>query len=63
MAPRRCIRNRFAHGRSTHSNFYAACGSHSHFYAACTSRHESSMNPKALKIATLPAEGGIRHHH
>ena len=25
----------------------------SHFYAACTSRHQSSMIPKALKIATL----------
>ena len=25
----------------------------SHFYAACGSRHESSMIPKALKIATL----------
>ena len=26
---------------------------HSHFYAACTSRHQSSMIPKALKFATL----------
>ena len=43
MDPRRCIRNGFVHGR----------GSHSHFYAVCTSRHESSMIPKALKIATL----------
>ena len=43
MDPRRCIRNGFAHGR----------GSHSHFYAAWTSRHESSMIPKALKIAIL----------
>ena len=43
MDPRNSIRNGFAHGR----------GSHSHFYAACTSRHESSMIPKALKIATL----------
>ena len=43
MDPRRSIRNGFAHGR----------GSHSHFYAAWTSRHESSMIPKALKIATL----------
>ena len=41
MDPRRSIRNGFANG-----------GPHSHFYAACTSRHESSMIPKALKIAT-----------
>ena len=27
--------------------------SHSHFYAAWTSRHQSSMIPKALKFATL----------
>ena len=43
MDPRRCIRNGFANGAPPHS----------HFYAACTSRHESSMIPKALKIATL----------
>ena len=43
MDPRRSIRNGFAHGRRAHS----------HFYAAWTSRHESSMIPKALKIATL----------
>ena len=43
MDPRSCIRNGFAHGNS----------SHSHFYAACNSRHESSMIPKTLKIATL----------
>ena len=43
MDPRRCIRNGFAHGRRAHS----------HFYAVCTSRHQSSMIPKALKIATL----------
>ena len=43
MDPRRCIRNGFANGYPTHS----------HFYAACTSRHESSMVPKALKFATL----------
>ena len=43
MDPRRCIRHGFVHGR----------GAHSHFYAACTSRHESSMIPKALKFATL----------
>ena len=43
MDPRRCIRNGFADG----------CCTHSHFYVACTSRHESSMIPKALKIATL----------
>ena len=43
MDPRRCIRNGFAHGN----------GSHSHFYAAWSSRHEPSMIPKALKIATL----------
>ena len=33
MDPRRCIRNGFANG----------CSTHSHSYAACTSRHESSM--------------------
>ena len=43
MDPRRCIRNGFANGYTTHC----------HFYAACTSRHESSMIPKALKFATL----------
>ena len=43
MDPRRCIRNGFVNG----------CSTHSHFYAACTSGHESSMVPKALKIATL----------
>ena len=43
MDPRRSIRNGFAHGD----------GPHSHFYAAWTSRHESSMIPKALKFATL----------
>ena len=43
MDPRRCIRNGFANGSPTHS----------HFYAACTSRHQSSMIPKALKFATL----------
>ena len=43
MDPRNSIRNGFAHGR----------GSHSHFYAAWSSRHEPSMVPKALKIATL----------
>ena len=43
MAPRRSIRNGFANGAPPHS----------HFYAAWTSRHESSMIPKALKIATL----------
>ena len=43
MDPLNPIRNGFVHGR----------GSHSHFYAACTSRHESSMIPKALKFATL----------
>ena len=43
MDPRRSIRNGFAHGGTPHS----------HFYAAWTSRHESSMIPKALKIATL----------
>ena len=43
MDPRNSIRNGFAHGR----------GSHSHFYAAWSSRHEPSMIPKALKIATL----------
>ena len=43
MDPRICIRNGFANGPPAHS----------HFYAACTSRHESSMIPKALKFATL----------
>ena len=43
MDPRRSIRNGFANGAPPHS----------HFYAAWTSRHESSMIPKALKIATL----------
>ena len=43
MDPRRSIRNGIVHGR----------GAHSHFYAAWTSRHESSMIPKALKFATL----------
>ena len=43
MDPLRCIRNGFANGAPPHS----------HFYAACTSRHESSMIPKALKFATL----------
>ena len=48
MDPRRCIRNGFANGYITHS----------HVYAACTSRHESSMVPKALKIAIeRPASG------
>ena len=28
-------------------------GTHSNFYAACTTRHESSMIPKALKFVTL----------
>ena len=43
MDPRRCIRNGFANPGAPDS----------HFYAACTSRHESSMIPKAVKIATL----------
>ena len=43
MDPRSYIRNGFANGSPTHS----------HFYAVCTSRHESSMIPKALKFATL----------
>ena len=43
MDPRRCIRNGFVNPSRMDS----------HFYAACTSRHESSMIPKALKIATL----------
>ena len=47
MDPRRSIRNGFANGNAP------ASGSHSHFYAAWTSRHESSMIPKALKFATL----------
>ena len=43
MDPRRCIRNEFVNPSPMDS----------HFYAACTSRHESSMIPKALKFATL----------
>ena len=43
MDPLDPIRNGFAHGR----------GSHSHFYTVCSTRHEPSMIPKALKIATL----------
>ena len=43
MDPLDRIRNGFVHGGPPHS----------HFYAAWTSRHESSMIPKALKIATL----------
>ena len=46
MAPLISIRNGFANGYPTHS----------HFYAAWTSGHESSMIPKALKIATLQKE-------
>ena len=45
MDPRRCIRNGFAHGRPWVPILISN--------AACTSRHESSMIPKALKIATL----------
>ena len=45
MDPRNSIRNGFANGGRPHS----------HFYAAWTSRHEPSMIPKALKIATLHA--------
>ena len=43
MDPRRCIRNEFVNPSPMDS----------HFYAACTSRHQSSMIPKALKFATL----------
>ena len=43
MDPRRYIRNEFVNPSPMDS----------HFYAACTSRHESSMIPKALKFATL----------
>ena len=43
MDPLRSIRNGFVNG----------CSTHSRFYAAWTSRHQSSMIPKALKIATL----------
>ena len=43
MDPLRSIRNEFANGSPTHC----------HFYAVWTSRHESSMIPKALKFATL----------
>ena len=43
MDPRNSIRNGFANGAPPHS----------HFYAVWSSRHESSMIPKALKFATL----------
>ena len=43
MDPRNSIRNGFANGYPTHC----------HFYAAWSSRHESSMIPKALKFAPL----------
>ena len=43
MDPRRSIRNGFANPAPPHS----------HFYTAWTSRHQSSMIPKALKFATL----------
>ena len=43
MDPLRYIRNGFANPAPPDS----------HFYAVCTSRHEPSMIPKALKIATL----------
>ena len=36
-----------------YSYYKYSCTPHSHFYAICTSRHESSMIPKALKFATL----------
>ena len=42
MDPRSCIRDGFANGGAPHS----------HFYAVCSTRHESSMIPKALKIGT-----------
>ena len=51
MDPRNSIRNGFANGYPTHC----------HFYAAWSSRHESSMIPKALKIATIPAEENGPH--
>ena len=43
MGPLGSIRNGFANGGAPHSHFRAAWGS----------RHQSSMIPKALKIATL----------
>ena len=43
MDPRRYIRNGFVNPSPMDS----------HFYAVCTSRHEPSMIPKALKIATM----------
>ena len=59
MDPRRSIRNGFANGylspvtpTSNHTLSFTL-PPHSHFYAAWTSRHQSSMIPKALKIATL----------
>ena len=51
MDPGSCIRDGFANGAPTHS----------HFYAACNSRHEPSMIPKALKIATLQKKLATLH--
>ena len=53
MEPRSSIRNGFANGYPTHS----------HFYAAWTSRHQSSMIPKALKFATLQKKWPPYIHH
>ena len=39
--------------RSIRNGFVNPAPPDSHFYAAWTSRHESSMIPKALKFATL----------
>ena len=50
MDPLNPIRNGFANGAPPHS----------HFYAAWSSRHESSMIPKALKFATLDPAAGAR---
>ena len=39
--------------RSIRNGFVNPAPPDSHFYAAWTSRHQSSMIPKALKFATL----------
>ena len=54
MDPLRSIRNGFANGAPYNLYIYSRQRPpHSHFYAAWTSRHQSSMIPKALKFATV----------
>ena len=49
--------------RSIRNGFVNPAPPDSHFYAAWTSRHQSSMIPKALKIATLQKKmAPIRSH-